>query len=488
MAAGRNRLAPALLMLVVVLVAPGPALAAWPDGIWTSLKQSVGGADGRGAITDALVAFLRSQPEPAVGGVALAAHGGAEGHWTFVNRRGETFTVGTPDEMKRVVPALAPDAANAKSPLVIHLSPETVLDRAEMLKELPSEAELSCILAGRSFAVVRARDGGGKVRVAIRPRLHLEISERGLFEEAVHQLEQPVDKKLIRVLSLEPGGPETLARAPKPDPATGRSPGDVIDPFRLPAALSALSGQTAVISGRISGPYLAFRPSNGVEATILAADVQQAAARAGVDLLIIQSSTPHQPGTRNWLWQRFEIDGLAKAIDHATFGDFLATLAGPREIAVVVAADPGGHRIALTVNPPRANSGALGGLLQEMTAGITGAIAPSTVDVHLTKLAHRRELARRIVPIAPSLWQAVYAVALLIGIAGMRVSRRWWQRLWPMESREDYSGMAGYVAAKVIRTAAFALLFLPVAGLPSLLLSVFELFRRSGPHLGEPAQ
>ena len=211
----------------------------------------------------------------------------------------------------------------------------------------------------------------------------------------------------------------------------------------------------------------------------------KAAERAGVDLVVVQSSTPHQPGSRNWLWQRFEIDGLTKAMDHATLGDFLATLGGSREPALMVASDRGEHRIALTVNPPRANSGGVGGLLQEVTAGITGAIAPSTVEVQLTRLERRRELASRLVPLIPSSWQAVYGIALLLGLLGFKVARTWWQRLWPRESREDYPGKAGYIAARVVRATAFTLVFLPLAGLPALVLSAIGLLRRP-PAVPEP--
>ena len=43
-------------------------------------------------------------------GVALAAQATQEGHWRFLNRVGEVFTAGTPDEMKRAVSVLHPGA------------------------------------------------------------------------------------------------------------------------------------------------------------------------------------------------------------------------------------------------------------------------------------------------------------------------------------------------------------------------------------------
>ena len=55
-------------------------------------------------------AHIRTLPAGAKGAV-LAAHATPEGHWKFVNRDGDVFTAGTPEELQRVVPTLLPDAA-----------------------------------------------------------------------------------------------------------------------------------------------------------------------------------------------------------------------------------------------------------------------------------------------------------------------------------------------------------------------------------------
>ena len=60
------------------------------------------------------VKALPDQPS----GIALAAQATQEGHWRFVNKAGETFTAGTPEELKRVAAVLLPEAkADAKSTL-----------------------------------------------------------------------------------------------------------------------------------------------------------------------------------------------------------------------------------------------------------------------------------------------------------------------------------------------------------------------------------
>ncbi len=473
---GRTSALLAAAAALAVLSTAGPS-AVRADGIWSSLRQAVGVETAmRQPALAALEDFIKARPAGTRTTVELAAHAGAEGHWTFLDRRGETFTVGTPDEMKRVVATLAPDA-DPKAMLLLHLSDATVFERAAMLKELPAGARLGLVTHGQSYPLLRVREGGKDIlRAAVRSRLQVEIGDRDTFVEALLQLARPLEPRFVRVLSLEPGGPQTLIRAPAADPASGRPPLDAIDPFKLSAALPALRGQTAVVSGKITGEYLAFRPPSGSEATILAGDVLSAAARANVDLVVVQSETPHQPGGRNWLWQRFAIEGLDKALAHATFADFLETLAGGRGEIVVRLAAAGRERLVMRIAAPESALGpGIGGVLQEMTVGITGTIAPTTIVAHTTTFAHRRELSLRLVPLVPSSWQAVYGACLLLGGLGLAAARRWWGRLWPAEQRADYGGAGGYWAARVFRLAAFALVFLPLAGPAALVATLLGL-------------
>ncbi|HXE87138.1 MAG TPA: hypothetical protein VN524_10135, partial [Hyphomicrobiaceae bacterium] len=92
--------------LAGVLLLPVAIVAGW-------LEKVAGTAVRRGPpVSPALESAMRYvRGVPAKGDVvALAAQGTPEGHWRFVNRSGEMYTVGTPDEMKRVVTVLHPEA------------------------------------------------------------------------------------------------------------------------------------------------------------------------------------------------------------------------------------------------------------------------------------------------------------------------------------------------------------------------------------------
>ena len=77
------------------------------------------------------------------------------------------------------------------------------------------------------------------------------VTDAAPFEEAVWQLARPLRRADIRVLSLEPGGPQTLTAAPRLDPASRSALSDAIDPARLEASLSTIRGQTAIVTGRV---------------------------------------------------------------------------------------------------------------------------------------------------------------------------------------------------------------------------------------------
>ena len=99
----------------------------------------------------------------------------------------------------------------------------------------------------------------------------------------------------MRVLALRPGGPDSLKTVPRYDAATKGAMVDEIDPASLGRGLSSLGGQTAVLSGRVEAGQLFYRPSSGAERQIPLDEIERAAARADVNLVILQSTVASQP-------------------------------------------------------------------------------------------------------------------------------------------------------------------------------------------------
>jgi hypothetical protein len=427
------------------------------------------------ASLDRAAAHLRALPV-AGDGAALAAHATPEGHWKFVNRAGEVFTAGTPDELTRAVPTLLPDAA-AGARLTLYLTEDTVFAERDLLKDLPEGAALRVVVGNDSYPLIKSPGGAPHaLYAAVRPNLHVDLTELALFNEAIARLERPLSRSSIRTLALQPGGPTALASAPRIDPGTRGALVDAIDPAALAGAVRSVRGQTVLVTGRVEDDRLLFRPPSGPEQSLKIIDVIEAAADADVNLVILHAPVPRQPGGRNWLWQRIAVDGLDDALKRATFGDFLDALGASRGAFRVSVAREGGGRILIRAVPEAATAEPITGLVSDwlttVASNITGNVVTSAIEVHARDESRQSELDSRIIPWLPSYIQAVYLVGLIAGVLGWPVARAWWERIWPKESRAEYSAPVGYHAAQAARFAAFLLLFLPVAGLPALFVSL----------------
>jgi hypothetical protein len=493
---------------------------------------------GQVAALDTAAARLKAIAASSKGPV-LAATVSQEGHWTFVNQRGEKFTAASPDELKRVVSTLAPEnraadtaapatGASAKPPaatgtpdpagrLTLLLTENVVFDNRVWLKDLPKGADLRVVVDGE---VLRLHVRGDLTRGAatptssgtahtpaifaeIRPNLLIGATSRAQFDDAVWQLHRPLKTANIRVLSLEPGGPPTLSSAPKLDPSTRRPLIDQIDPLRAADGLKVLRGQTALVVGRIDGKLLFVRGSSGPEQSVILGDLVQAAEAADVNLVLLQSANARQPGARNWLWQKAEVAGLDNALARALLSDLLAVLGtGERPLAITPASfgasaeagtePPVAGRVTLTAKPDvppgmldsvlpmgRATD-VLGGAIDDVMSGLTGKVTVTQARLYLQSQQRASELHGRLVPSVPTGWIEAYFGALLLGLLGWRWTSAWWQRLWPHEARSDYAGALGFRAAQAARTLLIAVLFLPLAGLLALPAVLWRWIRTAG--------
>jgi hypothetical protein len=458
--------------LAFVLILPVAVVAGW-------LERVVGNAARTGPpIPRALENAVRHiRGLPARGDVvALAAHWRFEdspaGRWRFVSRSGESMAVGSAEDMKRVLPVLAPEA-RAGARLALHLTPDTVIRDRAALKALPAGADLRVVAGEESYRLLRRADAAGERFFAeIRSNLVVEMGDRRLFDEAVWQLERRLDKAALRVLALEPGGPTALPASPRIDPASRRALVDSIDPVRLPAAMPGVAGQTLVVVGRIDRDILHVKPASGPERGLMARELFRAAAAADVNLIVLVSAAAaRQPAGRNALWQ---LAGTPdEALRQAHLADVLNVLGAPgRRLAV--AALPQGPRTALDLTPAAADLPATSPVRPAPEAVVAAAadlmsrVTSASVQASLRSAAHQQELDWRLLPGIPSEVQIGYGLMVLLGLLGVPVARMWWQRVWPPETAADYAGRAGYWAARASRGLAFGLVFVPLTAAVSM--------------------
>jgi hypothetical protein len=415
---------------------------------------------------------------PSAGKVSvLAAHATPEGHWKFVNRDGEVFTAGTPEELARAVPTLLPDAPR-DAKLALYLTEDTVFGERALLKDLPEGASLHVVVGRDSYPLVRATGSGGALLAEVRPHLRVTLEEAALFDEAVAQLERPLSRASIRTLALEPGGPAQLSSSPRLEAGTRAALVDRIDPAELAGALRSVRGQTVLVTGRVEDNLLHFRPSSGAEQSVKLSDMTRAAADADVNLVILHAEAPRQPGGRNWFWQRIAVGGLDDALKRATLGDFLDALGDAREEFRVSMQREASGRVAIRALPAAAESepitGVVGDLWTSAVSSVTGNVVTTAVEVHARDEERQKELDQRIIPHIPSWYQFAYLVGLAAGVLGWPVASEWFARVWPQEQRAEYRNSVGYRAAQGVRLLAYFLLFLPIVGIPAFIVSLLQ--------------
>jgi hypothetical protein len=469
-----GRLLMAIGLLCPLLLLPLPAGADWLGTlVGTASKLLREGAPTTPSAMrasralDGAAAHIKTLP-PKPEATVLAAESTQEGHWRFVNKAGEIITVGTPEEMKRVVSLLVPDA-KPEARLTLYLTEDSVFARRASLKDLPRGSELNLCVGDESYRLLRRSEGASERLFAeIRSNLVVELSDPNHFAEAAWQLARPLNKASLRVLALEAGGATHLAASPRIDPVSKKALIDSVDPASLAAALGAVRGQTALVAGRVEGELLHFKGASGPERSLLVKDLVSAAEQADVNLVMLHvSSTPRQPGGRNWLWQKVEVKGLEEALQRARVADFYNALATPNSRYAVTAKPLNAQRTLLQISPiadlPRVPaSRPLSDVLGDAAASLTGRLIMAGVEANIRSAEHQRDVDWRLLAGVPARVQFAYLVLLLIGLVGAPLARAWWEQVWPREDPAEYADPRGYWAARLLRATLFALVFLPL--------------------------
>jgi hypothetical protein len=419
------------------------------------------------------------------GTAVLAADASPEGHWTFVNGKGERFTAATKEEMARMPGVLAPEAKEAGGRLILVVTEASVFGSGDALSMLPRDAGLRLSTATGLYPMTA---GGAKVRqVQIGPRLRVEVGERAGFDEVLLQLDKSLARGGIRVVTLEPGAPATLGRRLAID---ARAKGDLIeriDPVRLVDAIAGLRGQTVVVTGRLEGKFLHFQVPGAADRSLIVADLTSAAADHDVNLIILDAPAGRQPGSRNWLWLKAEVQGAEGLHPDSGLDGLLSTLASEaRPLDVRLAGLDDRRTVLVAVPGAPASSGAIGGIgdalsraASDLAGSVTGRIEPAAIHMHLVSAQRQRELDRRLIRWLPAWATWGYLGLLVAGAIGAPASRWWWARVWPPEAAADYPGTIGLQAARAVRLLIYALVFMPAAAIASLPATLLGSLRRS---------
>ncbi|MEO0618581.1 MAG: hypothetical protein AAFZ01_04810 [Pseudomonadota bacterium] len=471
----------ALTLAFCLLVAPQSASAGIFDKILREAAEKGGdlgktGKFGSLELPDGLSSTFLRLPETDRDR-ALMATTTPEGHIRLINAEGEAVTAGSSAELTSALTWLLPKAGvTARENVLVLLPVESAVTHRAAVNLLPRDARIRVVEKGQAFAVVgRPPFAKGPLRVRLRAELIAIARTPATVSETLWQLGRAMKPADLRVLSLDAKAAKILPVLRTSDQVATIAP-EKINPFGLVENMTALRGQTAIVTGEIDGGLLTFQGDSGTTDAVSLADLKAAARRDDVNLVVLSSDTPRQPGVRNLLWQQAEVDGLKTALASATLGDFWAALAtnrGPLEIDVT---SHGKTHVGLVARPstdllPQTPDGD-GSLLTiterlvtELVSTATGEIVTRGIEATLRSEAQDRELNRRIVPGIPSSVQIIYLLAALGGMLGLPTVLRWFRRMRPLNPPSAFASTLGLISNRIGRALAFWPFFLPLAGI-----------------------
>ena len=463
-----------VILIVVVLLAAGPAAANWLSTLGeiaaTSGKagrvvsEMSAGLEGAARIIDKLPALAKK--------TAVAAEALPDGAWRFRNSAGDVITATGTDGVKGALKGLAVDGDN----LALYLNEEAAFTGAGALDGLPETAKLHVVVDDTPFPLLRQGKGeAARLYAVLDSNVIVALTDQKLFGEAVWQLKRPLGKSGIRVASLDTTGPAFLPAAGART-AEGLPQAEVLNAANIATGLASMRGQTLIVTGSAEGDVLKFTGITGESGSVAIPDLMHAAEQQDVNLLLLDGGTPKQPGGTTWLLQTRGIAHIDKAMAEASLGDFIAAL-GKGQGRMEIETDWGqsGH-LRLSAAPARAQAPVASGEIKaagvgervtdfaaELARQLAGQVVPGSATASLNSRDTQWDLDSRLIPGIPAGLQIWYAVSWIFGLLGFSQARWWWRLItrtranalsWPWRGLYE----AGYwlIFAPLVGTFAFA--------------------------------
>jgi hypothetical protein len=406
---------------------------------------------------------------PAVAGrVDIAVHMETQGHLTLANRAGERFTASLDSksgELERAIATLAPGAK--PTAITVHLTRRalftpwadghTAIARLLALAPtaLPSNA-FRAVVSGRSYPAIptiATADNSNMPRIELAPGWTIGSDwAEDLLEVALRALNRPLKRSDLRIIALTPKAPKVLSSTPRIDTDSKLALIDPIDPSAAVDVVAAARGQVLIFNGQRNQWDSMRKAAHGNDAI----------------LVHIETGGTAQPGARNFLWLPVKTPLMKTRAEQVTLLDALTLSAGKRTGEITVRYDGGRLQMDVRLGSPTIATTAIGrwfDKFMEVAGDLSGNMQARSIVVSVPTPARLAELDRRLIKSIPSLVQFGYAALLMLGLIGLPTAWRWFARVWPNEAATDYANAAGFHAARAVRAAIFAVVFMPLAAI-----------------------
>lgn len=450
----------AIALTVNVALAP-PAHSGLLSAIGKAAKlgkagKAAGAAGGAAIVADTLTVLRRTTPDADVRRLALGFD--EDGVARLADTAGGEWTVrnfGDLDDpgWKSAILKGPDNVPAARGRIELYVQDEQLIDHRNKLISLPDHVALHVV--HRRKKVYPVRRTGGVLQVEARPNVLIETTTLRDLDEILFRLERVFNRASLRLLKVVPGTTDKLP--PLPDGVVTRAPDPLaIDPMRFRESLRSLRGQTAVLSGRIENGVLLTRTHRGGSISRMPlSEIRSAARDADVNLIVLDTNTPLQPGTGGLLGKR-RSKTLDAAFQAGTSGEFMAALARPDAPIMLRAERDGSRHIAISaVNRSP-------GVEIDVSNAPNIELIPHAIHVFARTRELEKEHDSRVVPWLPSYVLIVLVLNFVSGVLAWNVAyREWWARIWPPPVSRNWLARNAVATA---RLCVFVALFLPLFG------------------------
>ncbi|WP_161599744.1 hypothetical protein [Roseibium sediminis] len=426
--------------------------------------------------------FAKKLPAKA-GAANMALLPGENGTWRLITEAGDEVPLSSLDEMAgaadgaatQVVKGLAGDA-----PKITKLkNTQIAIREADFFKlrdqigDIPKSLDLQIVRnSGKTLPLKQVR-AGDKSRLMVELDKDVLLNPKNLraMDANLKFLDTPVKQADLKIARFD----STAKAKQQAARQTLNDPTSILDPNLLESSLAKYKNRTLMLGGKVTtdpatGAKVLQVKDGGKIVNLDLATLDASAARQRVNLMLVDTGTPTQPGkslfSKTSLEKRF-----ATAQTAFTQADLMKAVTPPNAKTIINAAEDGKTRITMTTrhfdaDPAAAAAAAaddytLAGWLLEGGARV----AARQVTYFAEDPDHTEEMNGRWLPWFKNMDLIVYSVFAVVFVFTATKTWGWWKALWRMvarKSREDEDFPKGVRIARMITFAPFSMvMFFP---------------------------
>lgn len=395
----------------------------------------------------------------------------ADGSVLFYAEGGQTWAVKQGDDVSSVLKEIQKSQSVFKSgnvqKLKFYLSADQLFSSGNnnLLKNID---DLHLFDNGKAFPLKKMKGANSAWQVIVRDNLRLNVSTRQALEEGLWQLNKSINRANMRLVSFVPNMDGLPSRVQAT--AYGDAPElTMINPAYLENSLNVLRHQTLIVTGKRTEDFLEIKGNKGQTNSIDLDELQSIALKHDVNLIVLESPTPAQLGSRILPWNKVtRHTDIEKAFSSETYGEFLTTLSGRNMTMTFEFERKKGNFVSFQSNVEDIKMSSSN--IDYAEESFIGIESFAHIIFHASKIVshtkeYDKEQEQRIFPEIPSWVHITYFCNILAGLMVPVLVIPFWIRIWPKKVRDDYNSWVEYTFFRLVRLSFYLFIFLGFFGL-----------------------